>query len=156
MRLSNCQFDASVVHAATTGEWSEALKVHVTSCAQCSDTMKLVLALHQAAKEVSLPSTLPDSRLIWMKAQVIRKQNNLNRLDLLSKLSALIVGIAVVAIAAMWKLGVLGFTLGPEGSSPEIPWIRFMTATLPYTVAGATFLVLRLIMQGRTRGRAMY
>jgi hypothetical protein len=66
MKPIECEFEADVLSAV----WSEDLRVHVESCAICSDVAAISGAIDQAREEMRAAAVIPDSGRVWWLAQM--------------------------------------------------------------------------------------
>lgn len=150
MNPPECNFESEVIGAIRSGNWPLSLADHARSCARCQETVEVMSALLQAAKDVPIPSSLPNYRLIWMKAQVLQKQQKLNRIEFLLRLSYAAIGILAALVIGYWTFSLQEPTGGGGGSFSD-HWVRLISSTLPYTATGAAIYVLRLFMHGWSR-----
>jgi hypothetical protein len=156
MKISDCEYEARVTAATKTGEMPEALMQHVTTCNHCQETVAVTAALHKTVGSVVLPESLPEYRLIWIKAQVIQKQRNLSRLELIPKLGGVAIGLLVLLAILIWK-SVMSATSGGSGGAASGPeWAQLFTSTLPFTITGAVLWIFSLLVPGRVRRRTIF
>lgn len=66
MRQTECQFEADVLESAVL---SAELREHVKSCEICADLLAVAGAV-EAAREETVAYAIPDSGLVWWKAQI--------------------------------------------------------------------------------------
>ena len=73
MRQIECEFEADVLSAVLQSRWPEraedGLREHVKTCAICSDVAAVAGAI-ECAREDTAPRALPESGLVWWKAQM--------------------------------------------------------------------------------------
>ncbi len=73
MRQIECRFEADVLSAVLQSRWPEraedGLREHVKTCAICSDVAAVAGAI-EFAREDAVPHALPESGLMWWKAQM--------------------------------------------------------------------------------------
>lgn len=73
MRQIECEFEADVLSAVLQSRWPEradsGLREHVKTCAICSDVAAVADAI-ECAREETVPPALPESGLVWWKAQM--------------------------------------------------------------------------------------
>ena len=73
MRQIECEFEADVLSAVLQSRWPEraedGLREHVKTCAICSDVAAVAGAI-ECAREETVPHPLPESGLVWWKAQM--------------------------------------------------------------------------------------
>jgi hypothetical protein len=78
VRKIECEFEADVLSAVIQSRWPDRvdaeLQAHVKSCEICSDVAAVAGAIGCAREETAacaaLPGALPDSGLVWWKAQM--------------------------------------------------------------------------------------
>ena len=112
-----CPYEYENIAAARSGRWSDRLRMHVKTCAECRETASMARTLQQCALRMASGLIPPASyRLLWLKAQFTRKQERLSRLDRLS-LVGIFVAAAVTLIGfALWKWSlVLRWLAGVSG-----------------------------------------
>jgi hypothetical protein len=73
-----CRFEAKVAEAARSG-WSDALRAHVAGCAACEETWAVAAFMSRAAAAFGRHETAPDPMLIWLKAQLVRRDRREQR-----------------------------------------------------------------------------
>ncbi len=64
-----CPRENSVVQAASSGLWSEELRVHVSKCEKCAEVEKVCWWMSDIAGSWSDSEPLPDPDRIWLRAQ---------------------------------------------------------------------------------------
>ena len=74
MKHTSCLHEQSIAVAVQTGSWTDALRMHLTDCVSCQETVQIAGWMHSlaAAEESSHP--LPDARVIWLKANLAQKR----------------------------------------------------------------------------------
>lgn len=78
MRKIECEFEADVLCAVMQSRWPERvdaeLREHATHCEICSDVAGVAGAIEcareESAEQARIPAMLPDSGLVWWKAQM--------------------------------------------------------------------------------------
>jgi hypothetical protein len=145
---NDCRFEASIVDAVRSNAWTDELNNHIATCASCKDVIRVAGDLHIIADETPIPTSLPNHRLIWLKAQVLQKQKRVARLELLGKLGACAAVLLAVAVIAVWNW------LGPSTAQSSVlsttDWQHTLTMAAPLIIALAvTFGVNNL--RPRTR-----
>lgn len=86
MRRIECEFEADVLSAVMQSRWPEradaGLREHVKTCAICGDVAAVAGAIECAREETAgraaVPHTLPDSGLVWWKAQMRARREAVN------------------------------------------------------------------------------
>lgn len=133
--MQSCVYDHDVATAARTGQWTDALRSHVQTCALCGETVSLVTSLHRIAGETIAQVSVPVSyRILWLRAQFTRRQEHLSRLDrfmlmgLFAAVTCILVGIA------LWKWGLVQRWIASVSADPG--------SNLPlYVLAGCAALL---------------
>jgi hypothetical protein len=74
MKAHDCEFEAEVLAAVLEARWPERadadLQAHASSCAICSDVAAIGAVLEQDCETLRAEAALPDSGLVWWKAQL--------------------------------------------------------------------------------------
>ncbi len=146
--MNGCVSEELIREAAQTGRWTDELRDHCASCSPCAETALVTAALCADARELEADdSSLPDPRLIWLRAQIESRRIKSNRATLgiawvqrAAMACALVVGL--FAAPGLWRL--LGRGMGalrPAAAGLDMP--VFVTA--PGLVLAATFAVLALM-----------
>ncbi len=101
MKPDACPHGESTIRAARTGRWSDELTAHVAACISCRNSSRLarwMIELAETADAESRP--LPDPHLIWLKAQIRRRSEDLEHALLPIKIGGALSAIGVAAILA--------------------------------------------------------
>ena len=69
-----CPQEASVLTAARTGQWDEALEAHAAACPACGEVALVSGSLRTFARETEGHHRLPDPYLVWLKAKLTERQ----------------------------------------------------------------------------------
>jgi hypothetical protein len=75
-----CPFEARTAEAAKTGRWSDELRSHLARCAVCQETRTVAAFMSRAAEALGSSEPAPDPTLIWLKAELARR-NGFDRRD---------------------------------------------------------------------------
>jgi hypothetical protein len=86
VRQIECEFEADVLAAVMQSRWPErvdaGLQAHVKACGICADVAAVAGAIEYAREETAecaaIPHTLPDSGLVWWKAQMRARREDVN------------------------------------------------------------------------------
>lgn len=116
MRQIECQFEADVLSAVLQSRWPDRtdadLRQHVKTCAICSDVALVAGAIECAREETTecaaIPHTLPDSGLVWWKAQMRARR------EAVAAVGRPITAIHVAAFAC--AMGLMGACIGATSS----------------------------------------
>lgn len=80
MSDTGCPYEEDVVAAARSGEWSSELAAHRDGCLTCAELTLVTAALTEDAEMLKDESlALPDPALIWMRAQLARREHDYQR-----------------------------------------------------------------------------
>ncbi len=72
--LKGCPQEASVLRAARTGQWDDALEAHAAACPACGEVALVSGSLRTFALEAEGHNRLPDPYLVWLKAKLTARQ----------------------------------------------------------------------------------
>ncbi len=128
MNHQTCINESAVVAAVKGEQWTDDLRAHAASCPMCTETVTVTSALQRLALKTA--GEAPASyRILWLRAQFVRKQENLSKLDrfmLVGSFAVLLVGLLGIAL---WKWPVVQSWLTNGSVSTE--------SNLPLYVAAA-------------------
>jgi hypothetical protein len=80
MSDTGCPYEEKVGEAARSGTWSAELVAHRDGCMTCAELTLVTAALADDAEVLMDDSlTLPDPALIWMRAQLARREHDFKR-----------------------------------------------------------------------------
>ena len=140
MTYRPCPFEEAVAEAAKTGRWSPELRAHRDGCMACTELTLVAAALAADAEDQAAdPRPLPDPELIWLRATLdVRKQqlDRATRAILWVQRATWMVAAAIALAFAprLWRLlGGLVDSVSAAGSAASLP-----------RAAGSPFLVLAL------------
>jgi hypothetical protein len=140
MTYRACPFEDAAAEAARTGNWSPELQAHRDGCMVCTEATLVAAALAADAEELTAdPRPLPDPQLIWLRATLDARRQQLDRATR---------GILWVQRATWMAAAAIALTFGPrlwrliEGLFDSIRTLGSV-ADLP-RAAGSPFLVLAL------------
>ncbi len=95
-----CPQEASVLRAARTGQWDEALEAHAAACPACGEVALVSGSLRTFALETEGHNRLPDPYLVWLKAKLTERQVASQRAskpwDMAEALGQCVVAVALV------------------------------------------------------------
>ena len=74
MNQHKCPEEAGVLEAVRSREWDRTLESHLVDCATCRETARAAQWMHTFAESHEASRALPDPELVWLKAQLSRKQ----------------------------------------------------------------------------------
>ncbi len=80
MSDTRCPYEEKVADAARSGEWNSELAAHRDGCMTCAEVTLVTAALADDAEMLMDESlALPDPTLIWMRAQLARREHDFKR-----------------------------------------------------------------------------
>lgn len=71
---SACEHEARVIRSVRTGFWDSALEQHVATCRVCSEAAFAARVLNEMRAEDEAQARIPDSGVMWCKAQLLAKR----------------------------------------------------------------------------------
>jgi hypothetical protein len=110
MTDERCAFEPNVVAAAESGEWTEALRGHAASCADCAAAGEAASWMHAFARIDEREHMLPDPAVLWLKAKLLGSSAAVDRVSLpMNRMQIAVNLILAAAWAALltWKWGAL-------------------------------------------------
>ncbi len=138
MRQIECAFESEVVMAVVQSRWPDRadaeLREHVKTCEICADVAAVAgaieCALEESAACVAFPGTLPDSGLVWWKAQMRARR------EAVAAAGRPITAVHLAAFAC--AVGLLGACIGATSS-----WFQ---GALKWAWAGITGIDIKAIV----------
>jgi hypothetical protein len=143
VRQIECAFEADVVMAVVQSRWPHRadaeLREHVNTCGICADVVAVAGAIECAREEsaacAALPDALPDSGLVWWKAQMRARR------EAVAAAGRPITAVQVAAFAC--AVGLLGACIGATSNwfqgALKWAWAEMtgvdVRAIVPYTAA---------------------
>lgn len=67
-----CRHETHVIRAVADDQWTDALREHVASCADCAATAAAAPFMKRLARLDERQQKLPDPAVVWLKAQLLR------------------------------------------------------------------------------------
>jgi hypothetical protein len=102
MKPAICVHEQSVLEAVNSDRWSEFLRRHLEDCALCQEAIQVSSLLRTFAGTADQEHRLPDSRLIWLKAQLAQRQTAaaevLRPLELFHRIAYGVIGLLAAAL----------------------------------------------------------
>ena len=77
--IDSCPFEPNVIEAAASGSWSESLRAHVASCADCAAAAEVAPWMVSFAKQDDREHILPDPAVLWLKAKLLQSSAAVER-----------------------------------------------------------------------------
>jgi hypothetical protein len=74
MKPTLCSHEQSIIAAVQTESWTDALRMHLGSCASCQETFQIAGYMHSLAAVEDDSRPLPDAKVIWLKAQLAQRR----------------------------------------------------------------------------------
>ncbi|HET6961438.1 MAG TPA: hypothetical protein VFJ27_03035, partial [Terriglobia bacterium] len=74
MKPTSCSYEQAIVSAVQTETWTDALRTHFGDCISCQETVQIAGLMHSLAAVEDSSHSLPDARVIWLKANLAQKQ----------------------------------------------------------------------------------
>ena len=108
--IDSCPFEPNVIDAAASGSWSESLRAHVASCADCAAAAEVAPWMVSFAKQDDREHILPDPAVLWLKAKLLQSNAAVERAALpitRSLIAAYLVIAAGWAALLTWKWSAL-------------------------------------------------
>ena len=125
-----CEHESAVIRAARADKWDNLLQSHAKTCPVCAEAMRVHAALSSLIKLEQIPS-IPDPKLIWLKAQFAERQR---RSTIITRIAA----VAYAALAALCGVAIYSLTFANIMGSGE----SFKPANLPSISAEPVLLTI--------------
>src|SRR5205807_3612025 len=68
--IDSCPFEPNVIDAAASGQWSESLRAHLASCADCAAAAEVAPWMVSIAKQDDREHILPDPAALCLTAKL--------------------------------------------------------------------------------------
>jgi len=96
---TECAFEANVMDAVASDAWTESLRAHVASCADCAAAAEVGPWMARLAGIDERKHVLPDPAVLWLKAKLLQTSAAVERASLpITRLQIA----AYLIIAAFW------------------------------------------------------
>ncbi len=105
-----CPFEPNVTEAALSGAWSESLRAHAASCADCAAAAEVAPWMTEFSKQDDREHILPDPAVLWLKAKLLQGSAAVDRAALPMtrvQMAAYLIIAAGWAALLTWKWGAL-------------------------------------------------
>lgn len=105
-----CPFEPNVIDAAASGQWSESLRAHTASCADCAAAAEVAPWMVSFAKQDDRKHILPDPSVLFLKAKLLQSSAAVDRAALpitRVQIAAYLIIAAGWATLLTWKWGAL-------------------------------------------------
>jgi hypothetical protein len=80
--MSDCRLEPDVLRAAARGEWTESLRAHVATCADCAVAAEIAPWMQQFARMDDREHKLPDPASLWVRAKLLQSTAAADRASL--------------------------------------------------------------------------
>ena len=97
--IDTCPFEPNVIDAAASGQWSESLRAHTASCADCAAAAEVAPWMVSFAKQDDREHILPDPTVLWLKAKLLQSSAAVERAALPITRAQIV---AYLVLAAGW------------------------------------------------------
>ena len=67
-----CRFERDTIEAAKSGQWTDALRGHVRTCADCAAAASVAGWMDLLGRTDERQQKLPDPAVVWLKSQILR------------------------------------------------------------------------------------
>lgn len=122
MNHQTCSYESAVVAAVKSEQWTDDLRAHAASCPMCQETVTITSALQRIALKTAGEAPV-SYRILWLRAQFVRKQENLSKLDrfmLVGSFAVFFVGLLGIALWK-WPLVQSWLTNGSGNTGTNLP-----------------------------------
>ena len=99
MNETVCRNETLVMRAAAENRWTDALRAHAATCPDCAAAASVAPFMTEFAERNVRTRALPDSRVIWVKAQLFGGSSAADRAT--RPISIAQIG-SYIAVAAAW------------------------------------------------------
>jgi hypothetical protein len=94
-----CRYEADVLRAVEEDRWTDALRAHAASCADCAAAASVAPWLDRFAHISDREHSLPDPSIVWLKAKLLQGTADVARISRPMTLAQLV---AYLAVAGGW------------------------------------------------------
>jgi hypothetical protein len=74
VKPTSCPHAPAMVAAVQTETWTDALRMHLSGCVSCQETVQIAGWMHSLAAVEDKLRPLPDARVIWLKAHLAQRR----------------------------------------------------------------------------------
>ncbi|HVP37322.1 MAG TPA: hypothetical protein VMT04_10030 [Terriglobales bacterium] len=141
MKEPTCIREGEIIQAVKTEIWSDELRSHIISCPFCQDTILIARSLNEVSDQTLLMARPPDSRLIWLRAKITRKQKQLLWFELLNQAGFILISLAIAICFLIWKSPWFIWTRIERAISGLSQWIFFSSSTTFFVFIITMFIV---------------
>ena len=154
--MNACPREPDVLHAASTGDWSQATRDHLMHCADCSAAAETASWMSEFATLQDRTHPLPDPSVLWLKARLLQSTAAAHRAALpITRLGVAAYLIVAAGWAALlsWKWNVLHAVINGFAPTHMILGASGAEATASLS---ATVFALVIVLSCGTVGLAMH
>ena len=94
-----CRFERDTIAAANSGRWTDTLRAHVKSCADCTAASSVAGWMDRLGRTDERQGKLPDPSVVWLKSQILRGSAVAERV---SRPVTILQAVAYLTVAAGW------------------------------------------------------
>jgi hypothetical protein len=153
---TECPFEWNVVDAVTSGSWTESLRAHVATCADCAAIAEVAPWMTRFAGLDEREHILPDPAVLWFKAKLLRSSAAVVRAGLpitRLQIAAYLVIAAGWAAILTWKSSALQAWVNHLSPGHMILGAAGAETTTPLSI---TVLITIVALASATVGVAMH
>lgn len=146
---NECRFETHVVQAAATNDWSESLRAHVASCADCAAAAMAAPFMSAFASFDDRTHALPDPALLWLKARLMQNRAAVERVSLpitRAQIAAYVVVAACWAALLTWKSAALESWIGGKMLLTSLPFSLSVVVTVLMLASATVVLAMHTIL----------
>jgi hypothetical protein len=115
-----CPRESDVVHAAKSRQWTEEFRAHVAGCLACKETVEVAATLQDLTTDSAGVKPPISYRVIWMRAQVARREERLSKLDRFMILAGYSTFVLALLGSALWKWDLVESWISAVPSEPGL------------------------------------
>jgi hypothetical protein len=94
-----CRFERDTIASAESGQWTDVLREHVRTCADCAAAASVSAWMDRLGRTDERQHKLPDPSVVWLKSQILRGSMVAERA---SRPVTILQIISYVGVAAAW------------------------------------------------------
>lgn len=116
----NCRLERDTIAAAKSGQWTESLREHSATCADCAAAASVAAWMDRIGRTDERVGKLPDPSVVWLKSQILRGSAVAERVSRPVTIAQILAYLTVAAGWAgflTWKWAFVGRWM--SGFSPE-------------------------------------
>jgi hypothetical protein len=94
-----CRHEQDTIRAAESGQWTDSLRAHMKSCADCASAAAVAGWMDRLGRTDERQHKLPDPAVVWLKSQILRGSMAADRVSRPVTIAQIV---AYVSVAALW------------------------------------------------------